>query len=471
MKRILSVVLVLVLALSLFGCSESKKAAGLEVGFGRIAIVPDYEVQLSGGAATRYSEGNQDMQYITCIALRYGEETFLIGTMDFLTTDDVYADPARALMSAATGVPMENILLNSTHTHAGAAIRSNGSKNVEHFRNDFNLWAERAAKEAMNDLSPAEVSYGSTKTEGMAFVRHYLMSDGSYAGPNYGDFSKLSIVSHSNDADTELQMIKFTRSAEDKKDIVMVNFPAHATMNQTSTALSADFPAPTREYIESTADVLCAYFIAAAGDQVPTSRIASENFSSDYQVYGHELGRIAVEEVMPNLTALETSPISFNQKTYTGKSMKEGIERLAEAKSVQAEWQTVGRGTSEGKAAAQKHGFSSVYEVSAVINRANYDETKSMNLRTLALGDVGIVFAPYEMFGSEGMYIKENSPYPMTFVITCSQDHAGYLPSQLGFEMNCYEVHVTEYERGTAEKVANEFVSMLTEMKNPQPEQ
>lgn len=469
MKRILSVILVLIMVLSLCACGESKEPVGLEVGFGRCMIVPDYEVQLAGGAATRVSEGAQDNQYITCIALRQGGETYIVGTMDFICAEDLFVDPAKALMSEVTGVPEENIMLNATHTHAGAAIRSNGSKNVDRYRTDFFGWAERAAKDAVADLSPAEVSYGSTTTTGMAFVRHYKMSDGSYAGPNYGDFS-LGIVGHSNEADTELQLIQFTRPAENKKDIVLMNFPAHATMTQNSLSLSADFPGPTREYIETTADVLCAYFIAAAGDQVPSSRIEGESFSTDYQIYGHELGRIAVEEVMPNLTKIENTAFGYSHRTYTGKSMKEGIDRLAEAMAVQAEWGTVGRGTTEGKNAAKKHGFSSVYEVSAVINRSKYEEFDSMELKTLALGDIGIIFAPFEMFGSDGKYIKENSPYPMTFVITCAEGAEGYLPSELGFEMQCYEYHVTRFERGTAKKVADEFVSMLTEMKTPQPE-
>lgn len=467
MKRILAVMLSFVLVLSLCACGGSKEPEeyqGLQAGFGRESIVPGYPVQLAGGAATRVSEGYKDMQYITCVALRQNGQTYIIGTMDFICAEDVFVDPAKAVISQATGVPEENIMLNATHTHAGAAIRSNGSKNVDQFREEFFVWAETAAKAAVEDLSPAEIWYGSSETQGMAFVRHYLMNDGSYAGPNYGDFSK-SIVSHSNDADTELQLIKFVRPAEGKKDIVMMNFPAHATMMQSSSELSADFPAPTREYIEENTDSLVAYFIAAAGDQVPSSRIDGESFSTDYKKFGAELGRIAVE-TMNSLTKLETTDFGYAHRTYTGNYIKEGIERLAEAKLVDTEWQVVGRGTAAGTAAAKKYGFSSVYEVSAVLNRASAPDTNSMEIKTMALGDLGIIFAPYEMFGSTGMYIKENSPYAMTFVITCAEGAEGYLPSALGFEMNCYEAQVTKFERGTAEKVADEFLSMLNEMKS-----
>lgn len=473
MKKIFSLALVWILVLGLCACGSSGEKApeGLQVGFGRVMVAPDYEVQLAGGAATRVSDGYQDYQYITCVALRQGEETYMVCTMDFICAEDVFVDPAKALMSQATGVPEENILLNATHTHAGVAIRSDGSKNVEQYRKDFFAWAEEAAKAAIEDLSPATVSYGSSKTEKMAFVRHYLMQDGTYAGPNYGSFSTEKVVGHSNEADTELQLIKFTRAAEDKKDVVMMNFPAHATMTQTSTTLSADFPAPTREYIEENTDSLVAYFIAAAGDQVPSSRIPGESFSVDYRIYGAELGRIAVE-TMNNLTPIETTDFGYCHRTFSGTYPKEGIERLADAKAVEAEWKVVGRGTSQGSAAAKEHGFSSVYEVSAIITRAQKDgEPNSMEIKTLALGDIGFVFAPYEMFGSDGMYIKEQSPYPMTFMITCAEGAEGYLPSELGFQMNCYESHVTRFERGTAKLVADEFISMLTEMKTPKTEQ
>lgn len=54
----------------------------------------------------------------------------------------------------------------------------------------------------------------------------------------------------------------------------------------------------------------------------------------------------------------------------------------------------------------------------------------------------------------------------MTFVVTCSQNHDGYLPSELGWEVESYESMITRWARGTAEELAKEYVNMLTEMKN-----
>lgn len=471
MKRFLCVALALILVLGLCACGEGGAAdenKGLQVGFGRVNITPKYPVQLAGGSATRVSTGFMDISYITCVAMKDDDQTYLVCTMDFICAEDLFVDPAKGAMSDATGVPVENILMNATHTHSGVAIRSNGSENVEQYRTDFFTWATEAAKKAVEDLSPAEVYSGSSETEGLAFIRHYKCSDGTYAGPNFGSFDS-GAVEHVGKTDTEVQVIRFARAAEDKKDVILMNFPAHATMNSTgttSTIISADYPASTRDYIEKNSDTQVAFFIAAAGNQNPSSKIAGEGSTTDYMVYGQRLGDYVLK-VMENMTKVEGSSIVLKTDTFTGKSIKEGLDRLTEAQLVKAEWDIVGRGTTEGKSAAQKHGFSSVYEVSAILERAGTPETKDMELKVMSIGNIGMLFAPYEMFGDTALDIKERSPYDFTFVVTCGEGAKGYLPTPAGFEIGSYESHVTDFARGTAEELADAFVKMLTEIKNP----
>lgn len=466
MKKAIALMLVILMTFVMCACGASDKASdsGLEVGFGRVNITPDYPMNIAGGAATVTSKGYLDPIYITFIALRYSEEIFLVSTMDLVGAYEEYSEPARNFVSQATGVPKDHIVLNSTHTHSSVSIRDITNEGCEKYRVQFYEWANEAAKQAIEDLSPAEIWHSSMQTEGMVWVRHYLMSDGTYAGANYGSFSS-GIVDHVYDPDTELQMIKFVRPEEDKKDVVLMSFPAHATM-QKEDMISADFPGPARAYIEENTDTLLAYFIAGAGDQVPTSRITGEQYSANYADYGEELGRIAVE-CLSTMTKEDNEEIRFSKRNFVGKSNKEDLDRLPEAQIVQQIWNEVGgRGTDAGKKAAKEHGFSSVYEVTAILNRAKFNEMRSMDLTTLAIGDVAMVFAPYEMFGGNAVQIKEGSPYSMTFVVTCSQNHEGYLPSEKGWEIRCYEAQITKYARGTAEQLVAEYVDMLTEMKN-----
>lgn len=473
MKKIICFVLTLLLVLSMCACGGAKEdeelpaeqTEGLQAGFGRVDITPDYSVRMAGGAATRMSEGYTDRSYITCIAVKNDGQIYLLCTMDFICAEDLFVDPAKAAMSSATGVPEENILMNATHTHSGIAIRTDGWDGVERYRQSFYGWSAKAAQVAIADLSPAQIYTGSTQTEGLAFIRHYKVADGTYAGPNFGSFAS-DPVEHVGETDTEVQVIKFARAAENKKDIVMMNCPAHATMTSSTekTMLSADYPSAARIYVEQNSDSLAAFFIADAGNQVPSSKLYGEKSTTDHLLYGQWLGDYVLD-IMKNMTKAEGDAVALKTYTYTGNMIKEGIERLDEAKAVQQEWKTVGRGTTEGKKAAQNHGFSSVYEVSAVINRANYPETMDMDLRVMSIGDISLIFAPFEMFGETGIDIKERSPYDFTFVITCSEGAKGYIPTETGFEIGSYESHVTRYERGTDRKVADEFVRLLTELK------
>jgi hypothetical protein len=102
------------------------------------------------------------------------------------------------------------------------------------------------------------------------------------------------------------------------------------------------------------------------------------------------------------------------------------------------------------------------------VSRAGYPETYSMELHTMTVDGVSFIFAPFEMFGVTGREIKDNSPFDMTFVVTCSENpegHMGYMPHEYGCEEGFYEYDVTKFARGTAEDLAKTYVELLTEMK------
>ena len=436
----------------------------LQAGFGRASIMPEGVVHLAGGdAAKRRSTYAKDTLYVTCVALQQEKTPILVYTMDLITADAANAEDAKAAIVQATGLPEKNIILNATHTHASVSIRSNWD-GVQEYRKLFCAAMARAGVDALADLAPAAVYYGDTMTERMTFVRHYKLSDGSYAGANFGNFKNGEVVGHSSEADGQLQIIRLAR--EGKKDILMTAFGAHGTFASTAdTYISADFPSPTREYIEANCDCLVAHFIAAAGDQVPNSRIKTEQrFDRDqYRQYGACLGQYVLD-ALPGLKELEAAPIRLETKTVTYPANKEKLHLLPYTAEVIAKAKELGNIHKETVALAQAKGFSSYFEASMIKARMDAPDTRDITLRTMTIGKLGFIFAPYEMFGTQGMFIKEHSPCDMTFIVTCSEGHKGYMPSHLGVQIGCYESCVTMFAPGTAENLADDFVNMLQEM-------
>lgn len=472
MKKILSLILNCVLLLGLCACAggnegSSSKKEGLQIGFARVDATPDHPVNLSGGdSKNRISTGYRDPITVTCIAMGTGEDTFLIYTLDYITTQGgSYIANAESAISAATGIPGDRIIMNCTHNHSGPAIGYDYDS-IPAYREQFNDAAVKAAKEAIADMASAEVSSGTCDTEGTAFVRHYEMGNGTFAGSNYGSFSG-AIKGHAYEGDDHVQVVRFARSAGGKKDIILISNPSHATaVNATDpTLLSGDIAYSTRDYVEKNTGCHVAYFIGAAGDQIPTSRIASEKLPDDYLAYGERLGKQVVA-LLSDLSPNTAGPIVLKTQSFTGNTIKEGLDRLADAQKVIPVIRQYGNSAVQTKAAVSQYGFSSPYQVSAIIARSTRADTQTMTLNAMSIGDLALIFAPYEMFSENGKFIKEHSPYGMTFVISCSEGHQGYLPSVNGFRVGCYETHVTTYERGTAETLADTYIDMLNTLKN-----
>ncbi len=123
MKRTLFLILCLVLAFSLFGCGSEKEEAApaLQVGFGRAEITPKYSVPLAGypNHLNRWSTNVLDPLYATCIAFADAQDnTILLYTLDLCNLGGTAISFARKEISEVTGLPINNIMASSTHTHS-----------------------------------------------------------------------------------------------------------------------------------------------------------------------------------------------------------------------------------------------------------------------------------------------------------------------------------------------------------------
>ena len=443
----------------------------LKAGFARIVCIPDNIVAHIAGndAKTDISvDGLRDELAVTCIALQQGGKTYLVYTCDTVTINDFYHH-IKEMITEATGVPGDNIVLNATHTHSAPTLK-NDLPGRDEYLAKFKIACVDAARVAIADLADAVLSYGSAQTEKMVWVRHYWMQDGSSYGNGHGSLAP-GFKSHMYDADPECQVLKFTRP-ESKKDIVLLNLAAHATIcsgKELKTKLSADFPYYVRTYVEQHTGAHCAYFIAAGGDSTPNSRMGLSPCGKDPLAFGTRLGEYVLS-ALENMTEAQGNDVTLYGEVYTAKRMKEGVEdevRLAHAREVLALRTHYGSHRApEVVAKVKEYGFHTNFEASGLVGRANAPETGSFPIHAMAIGNVGITFFPGELFSTFGKQIKENSPMAFTFVVSCSEDHQLYFPNEIGCEHKFYEYGITRYERGTGGAVADRYCQIFADHKN-----
>jgi len=464
MKKILSLAIVFLTVLSLCACAGggSSKAA-LQVGYGRGDITPAISTPLGGygNALQRMSNGFLDPLYVTCIAFTdSADNTVLLFSQDLLGTNGSYTKAARESIEAATGVPGDHIYFASTHTHSSPSTSANHAS-IGTFKTNYLQQALKAAQAALADRAEATLSFGSTQVDGMNFIRHYKLDNGTYAGSNFGDFTSGKIVDHAEANDPIMQILKIDRVDETKKDILVMNWQAHPCFTDgggQGTDLSADFIGTCRAYVESQTGCHFAYFTGAAGNHNATSRIESEKHDLSYTEYGQKLGQ-AMIDALGGLTPAESGNIKTVQQSFTAEHNQEDLDKIEEAREVMNIAATVGN--TEATKRAKELGLSSRFHASSIISRAKSGDPITITLNAVSIGNFAFIAAPSEMFAANGRYIKENSPADLTFIISCANQSNGYIPSAEAYVYGCYESHTSDFAPGTGEKLQDTFVEIL----------
>ena len=471
MKEIISVILVVALVLGLCACNSSGNAAegkSFQVGYGREDIMPaGNKIGLAGhgNQDTRISNSFLDYLYATCIAIRdEAGTTILQFHLDLLSVANLTTEVICGAVSTATGLPEENIFLSATHTHSAPSVASD-IPGINEYRILLGQQCVKAAQAAIADLSPAEMFAGRVTLENMNFVRHYLLENGTYAGSNFGNFDSSPIKDHATEGDHEMQILKFARAAEDKKDILMMNWQAHPCFTDEAgngTNLSADFIGSCRTYVEAQTGCNFIYFTGSAGNQNGVSRIASEKHGLDKTAYGEKLGQIMIEQ-LDQLTPLASGLIQTKRAVYESPINKKDCDRVSEAEQVVALWKSTDRAT--GNVRAKELGFASVYHANSVVYRSKLEGVTPIEITAVSFGDFSWINAPYEMFAQSALDIKAQTPFDMTFIISMSGRQLGYIPTREAFDYGCYESQTSRLSPGTAEALVEQYVSMLNELR------
>ena len=423
MKKALTLLLCTVMLVSMFiacGTSEegnqTDKITSFSVGYSKVDITPSDPVPLAGFGDNneRISTGALDPICATCIAFSDTDgNTVIVFGLDMLNTPVDIVKLAREQINAATGIPTTHIQFTASHTHNSYDQASTGNPHVATARTKFLEQCVKAAQEALADRKPAKMFGSFSRPDNLNFVRHYVLSDGTYQAYKLGTLPRDQIYGHKWKADNLLQVIKFTR--EGGKDIVLVNWQSHYYgsngVESDYYKLSADYPGALRDELETQLDCHAAFVLGGGGNINCTSQIKSENHNKGYVEHGKMLAASAIES-MQNMQPLETGTIQLKQHDFVAPNT------IAENE-----------------------------------------------LTAFGFGDFGMVFAPWEIFDIHAKGVRDDSKYTYTYYASCANGGWGnrYLAHEESFSYYCYESSTARYPMGTAELVQEALTKLINE--------
>jgi hypothetical protein len=469
MKKMICLFLAILMTLSLCACGGSnagtqEEKPQLEIGYGKVNITPNYSVGLaaSGDEKQRRSTGMVSYLFATCVAVKYGEETYLLYTVDTIGISETMGDMLRVeVLSEFPDLKLENIYFGATHTHSAPATGWSDDSPEGKYRQEFIAYMPQAAKLALKDLAPATLEACKFDLEGMNFVRHYLMNDGTYAGSNFGSTAS-GYKEHTYDVNHEMILVNFKR--EGKDDVMLVNWAAHPA-NPYDAAIgnlniSADHPGWCRDKLEQLTGAKVAYFNGASGDVVMRSAVESLKHGLNAKQYGEKLAEMAFEHIN-EMKPLEVDAVKTTQYKATVNvehELEHLIPQCLEIKAVRSDRAQKDKADKM----ARDIGLSSAYHANAIISRSRMGATEQRTLNVFRIGPVSFTTGTYEMASEHAGELKAASPYEFTFQI-CG--NTKYIPREEAIDYQSYEGTTRPYTRETGDVLVAKYVEMLESIK------
>ncbi len=442
--------------------------SGLYAGFHRVNITPRLGIPLAGYYQTRISAGVLDELETSAVALKSGENTALIISVDHLGLEQKWVDGMRKRVSDAAGVPLDGIFIACTHTHTAPLIRQADTDDMQREYIDFltNRLAD-AAKMAVADLKPAKMGRGRAHAPNIAFNRRYYMKNGEIRtnpGVNNPD-----VASAVGTADDIVSVLRFDR--ETGETILIAHFAVHPdTVGGAN--ISADWPGFARRFTESAIEnTRCIVLNGAQGDinHVNVSPKAGDendlapDFDDCPRGYGHarHMGRCVAGTVMQVFDKVEYSfndDLNVRQAVISVKSNKPDIGEIDSARRIN-DLHKAGRDSEIPYTGMML--TTVVAEAERMLLLENGPDEFKVRLSCVSIGNVNLFGVAGEPFSAIGSAMKRETGNDYTLTCCCVNGNEGYFPTLDAYRDGGYESRSSIFKAGVAEAIINEGTKLL----------
>lgn len=439
----------------------------LKTGFARLDITPALGTCLAGYFHARPADSILDPLYAIAVAFDDGEKRAVVLTIDNLGIKQDVLAKIRDSIAEACGTVREAVYIACTHTHLAPGMNQGHHQSENRAENQeyAGIFAKKAvdvACLAFNDLAPSTLSYTRGEVKDVSFIRRYRMRDGS-ARTNPG-YLNPDVVGFIGEVDEQSQLLVIKR--EGKPEIGIINFQVHPDTIG-GCAVSADYPKFVRDTYEKLIDnSVCMYINGAQGDSNHVDiRLGEDKCRKGYDRTRY-MGRKIAMSVVANYELREEikgDKITFANKLVSVKLNKGTAEEVEWAKGLMAEYEQYGDPVKiPGIVGNPIHLVAKAQRITTVSEMGN---EKELLVSALAIGDAVFGGFPGEPFTEMGRTVKKNSKFTLTIPSCCTNGYEGYYPMMDAYDEAGYEANSARYERGTAEKLADELSALINTLK------
>jgi neutral ceramidase len=482
MKRGVSTTVVLTAALHLLAVSglttaQQSPEPRFRAGAAASNITPPLGELIVGNWTPIPATHVHDELHARCLVLESGDERIAIVIADNVGIPQRVLDEAKRLAQKQSKIPVERILIASTHTHSATTARA--SEGAEDDAKPLTFYqtflAGRIAdgiQRAINHLEPARIGWGSGSLPEQVFNRRWLMKPGPDLDNPFGGSDKVrmnppvgspNLLKPAGPTDPEISFLS-VESESGRPIALLANYSLHYVGGVPNGHVSADYFGVFARRI--------AQLLEREGEGPPFVAMLSNGTSGNINNINFRGGQTRLPsyarmELVANQVAAEvframqgieyhdSVPLKIIQRELTLQTRRPAERLVSWAKEVLA----------RPEGAPSRHPRERIYAERTLL-MMEMPERIDVPLQALRIGDLAIATIPFEVFVEIGLELKEKSPFPDTFVVSLANGAYGYLPTVEHHELGGYETWLgtNKVEIQTAPKIVDALLEMLEKL-------
>ncbi len=399
-------------------------------GASRADITPPIGTLLYGYNPHQESTSIHDGLSVTTLAVKQNDTAAIMLTV---TVGDFSTDLIRMFqekIGEACGIPAGRVMISSTHTHSAPNVTGlDGWGEVDWpFVNDILLpGALKAAKEAMDNLAPAEYAVGTTQSQVGINRREQIENGAITLGQNpWGIY------------DPTMTLVSL-RNAETKVGILnMIHYGCHGTAAGCNREISRDWSGIMIDRLEAVTGILTAFWNGPIGDVGP--RLTNGRTTGDIH-YVEELGGVAAQDAWNAWKALggyKSGELALYEGTLNipYKPLLPESEVDAKLASYVEPEKLINIQALE---YAHYKAIKEVYDAGIPAHDTHFRFPQCI----LSIGDVSFIPFPFEIFSEISLRHRQHAPTKYTLCLSNTNGYNAYMPTEDqivrgGYEILCF---------------------------------
>lgn len=447
--------------------------AGLFAGAGKSNITPPIGTVINGGVQPVVSKYIHDELWAKAIVLSDTKTRIVFVVLDTCLVDNDLCNTAKNLIESKLKIPNDAVMISATHTHSGGSLCSAHLVEAdEDYKRFVVTRIVDAVQNAIHNLAPATIGYGSTNIEKYLFCRRILIKPGMVYTNQLGltnDLAKMNWDSpHPADdkpagqIDPEFFVLSI-KNTNGQHIAVLANYSLHYIGGVGSGHISADYfgmfakrltQLLNREEIDTPFVAILSNGTSGDINNInPTNRVQLPPYSQ-MKLVGYDLAETAVK-LIGNFNYTDSVKLAYaveQIKLSTRLPDKTDVEK---AKAIVKE-----------RPASALRGWIENYAREQII-LSQYPPEVTVPLQVFRIGNIAVACFPGEIFAETGLELKKRSPIKPIFNIGLANGWYGYIPPPEQFKYGAYEtwrMRTSYLETNAIPRMLDTFVQMLEKL-------